>query len=357
MANYIYQRPVAMKVLQDALGGQKSVLAGTPGCGKTTISHIIIQEYIHKYPNARVLVLTHGQNLLKDQYLNSLNNPHSEITFNYGPFLKKGVDIHTYPQVQVGIPQGIDNIVWDKIDLLVVDECHEFYLKKMVQAIIKKLKPKHQVLMTGSPSIFNKLNKEGEDYAITYISGDALVTYNVFSSVDLDVVAIKYKKNAAKAIHKMIEHARIDGQNLLKIMVAVLNIREAHNVAHYLRENGRKVALSTCKNDKSNKMVKDFKDGLYDTLVVVQRGILGFSDHNMTGVFDLRCSPDVDISNQLFARVLRKHPQGIKKFYYRCGIKGGDFKKQAVMLYKVKSMLSKDIFEKYDGTNMEVEGI
>lgn len=358
MANYDYQIHVADKVLQDALEGQKAVLAGTPGCGKTAISHRIIQKYIQKYPNAKVLVLTHGQNLLKNQYLDSLKTPFSEITFMYGPFVKKYNDFHFLPQVQIGIPQGIDNLLWDEIDLLVVDECHEFYLKKMVQNIIKKYKPKHQVLMTGSPSIFNRLNKEGDNYTITFISGEALKYYNVFSSVDLDVVSIRTRKNAGTAIIKMLKHAEEDNQDLSKIMVAVLNIREANNVAYYLREKGFKVALSHSKNDPNNMKVKQFKDGEYNALVVVQRGILGFSDNNVTGLFDLRCSSDVDISNQLFARVLRKHPKGIKKFYYRCGVRGTpDFNKQVYMLHKVKSMLSMEIFEQYDGTNLVIEGV
>ena len=97
------------------------------------------------------------------------------------------------------------------------------------------------------------------------------------------------------------------------------------------------------------------KNGKYDTLVVVQRGILGFSDNDITGLFDLRCSTNVDISNQLFARVLRKHPNNVKKFYYRAGEKHNkDFNSQVVMLHKVRSLMRKDIFKGYDGTNLTV---
>ena len=138
-------------------------------------------------------------------------------------------------------------------------------------------------------------------------------------------------------------------------MVAVKTVNEAKNVSYYLRSIGRKVALSTHKNDRNNTMVKDFKNGEYDTLVVVMRGILGFSDNNITGLFDLRCSDSVDISNQLFARVLRKHPNNVQKFYYRCGEKRKDFNNQVIMLHKIKAMMRKDIFVKYNGHNMTVE--
>jgi superfamily II DNA or RNA helicase len=357
MMDYSYQSHSAKKILKDALSPWKeaAVLAATPGSGKTTISQIVISNYIKKFPKAKVLVLAHGQTLLKNQYLDSLKEPNVEIDFSFGEFVGKG-DFHFIPQVQVGLPQAIHKYPFDKVDLLVVDECHEFYLKPMVQNIIKKLKPKHQVLLTGSPSEFNRLIKEGKKYGITYISGNDLIGNNIFSNVEMEVVRVDYRKNARKALNKMFDHAKKEGKDLSKIMVAVRSINEARNATYYLESIGRKVALSTHKNDRYNIMVKEFKKGNYDTLVVVNRGILGFSDNDITGLFDLRCSKDVDISNQLFARVLRKHPENVKKFYYRCGQKDGDdFNNQVIMLHKIKAMMRNDIFKKYDGTNMEVE--
>ena len=352
MTDYSYQPHSAEQVVKDALKGKKAVLAGTPGCGKTVISHIAINKYIEKYPNAKILVLTHGQNLLKNQYIDSLLDPKVDINFSFGTF---DSDWHTPPQVMVGLPQSIKSCPWDKIDLLIVDECHEFYLQKMVQNIIKKLKPTHQILLTGSPSEFIRLNKETNDYAITFISGEELIKNNIFSKVEMSIVKVDYKKNARRSVATMFEHAKKEGKDLSKIMIAVLNISEAQNVTYYLRSIGRKVALSTCKNDRHNLAVRDFKNNEYDTLVVVQRGILGFSDNNITGLLDLRCSPSVDISNQLFARVLRKHPDNVEKFYYRCSQDKKDYRKQAVMLHKIKAMMRRDIFTGYDGTNMAVE--
>jgi superfamily II DNA or RNA helicase len=354
MVDYSYQSHSAKKILKDALNPRKeaAVLAATPGSGKTTISHIIISNYLKEYPNAKVLVLAHGQTLLKNQYLDSLKEPNVKIDFTFGEFAGNN---NIQPQVQVGLPQAIHKYSHDKVDLLVVDECHEFYLKPMVQRILEKLKPKHQVLLTGSPSEFNRLIKEGKEYGITYISGDELVYKNVFSSVEMNVVKVDYRNNARESLIEMLNHARKDNKDLSKIMIAVRSINEANNVTYYLKSIGRKVALSTHKNDRCNIMVKEFKKGNYDTLVVVQRGVLGFSDNNITGLFDLKCSKDVDISNQLFARVLRKHPKNIQKFYYRCGQKNGeDFNNQVIMLHKIRSLMRSDMFKKYDGNNMKV---
>lgn len=350
MNNYSYQIHAANKVFKDALGmfNKAAVLAGVPGCGKTTISHIVISRYLKKYPNARIVVLTHGQNILKNQYIESLEDAHVPIDFTFGEF-------DSGAQVLVGLPHSIKKLPLNKVDLLVVDECHEYYLKPMVQRILKAIKPKHQVLLTGSPSEFNLLKKQGERYAITYICGNDLMDNDVFSAVEMDVVPVQYKKNSREALHSMLDHANKKGKDLSKIMVAVKTVNEAKNVSYYLRSIGRKVALSTHKNDRNNTMIKDFKNGEYDALVVVMRGILGFSDNNITGLFDLRCSDSVDISNQLFARVLRKHPDNIQKFYYRCGEKRKDFNDQVIMLHKIKAMMRKDIFVKYNGHNMTVE--
>lgn len=349
MSNYKYQIDTANKLFKDLRGffTKAAVLAAVPGSGKTTISQLVIQQYIEKYPDSKVLVLTHGQNLLKNQYIESLQEPHYPLDFTYGTFEES-------VQVRIGLPHSINKLDWNKIDLLVVDECHEFYLKPMVQGIVKKLNPKHQLLLTGSPSQFNLLKKQGEKYAISYISGEELMDRDVFSSVTMDVAKVPYKKNGRQSVDKMYAYAQEKGYDLSKVMVAVSTITEANNVAYELRKKGRVVAVSNSKNDRNNTMIKDFKNGKYDTLVVVMRGILGFNDGNITGLFDLRCSDSVDISNQLFARVLRKHPQDIKKFYMRCGEKKKDFNNQVVMLHKIKSLMQKDIFKGYNGENMTV---
>jgi superfamily II DNA or RNA helicase len=353
VSNYEYQLHSANEIIKNMTvpGTEAAILAAAPGSGKTTISHIVIQKYIQKYPNAKILVLAHGQNLLKNQYLRNLENPHIKIDFKFGDFSSDKTT-----QVFVGIPQSIDGFCLEKIDLLVVDECHEFYLKKMVQNIVKKYSPKHQLLLTGSPSEFNRLKSRGKNYKITYICADDLMNKNVFSDVEMDVVKLFNNRNMniVGNIKKMIEHAEKKGKNLSKLMVAVTNTKQAGLVKDFLQHIGRKVALSTSKNDPDGVEIEKFQKNQYDTLVVVQRGILGFSDNNITGLFDLRCSKDVEVSNQMFSRVLRKHPDNIEKFYYRCGNKmTKDWSNQVTMLYQIKSLMKKDMFKMYDGSKID----
>lgn len=356
MSDYNYQYTVANKIIKDFENKaiEASVLAATPGSGKTTISQIVINNYLTKYPNTKVLVLTHGQNVLKNQYLDNLRNSFIKINFNFVDFNKTAKDIDSY-QVFVGLPQSLKKIKLPKIDLLIVDECHQFYLKPLVSNIIKQLKPTHQLLMTGSPSEFIKINNLKNRYEINFIAGEDLMKKGVFSSVVMEVISTKKEDPIDVKLTKMMVHARQDNMNLSKIMIAVNTVEEGFIVASKLSSMGRKIALSTVKNDPEGREIGRFKNNECDTLIVVNRGVLGFSDNEITGMFDLKCSSNLDTSNQLFSRVLRKHPKGITKFYYRHGDRSAkDFNNQFIMLHKIKDLMKNSIYKRYDGTNLVV---
>ena len=354
--DYSYQAKAAEKVLENALSGNylASILAACPGAGKTTISHLIINKYIEKFPNARIIVLTEGQTTLSNQYLDELNSPNVEIKFTYGK-------LGSNSQVEVGIPQGIGNRTKETVDLLVIDEAHNYYLAPMVQDIVKTLNPKHQVLMTGSPSKYNKHNSEQlvnwenpqKEYAIYYIAAEELINRGVFSSVDLDVAKVQNKKDAVEVVKKTIEHALASGYNMDKIMIATPTIAFAKKVTKAMEEKGRKVSLSTSENDKEDLEIKRFKNNETDVLVVVGRGILGFNDKLVTSLFDFRSSTDVDASYQLFARVLRTHPDNVRKAYVRVGDEK-NFQDQVLRIHQIKALMEREVFVGFDGGNLSV---
>lgn len=349
MADYTYQIKAANQVLAEALSNRykASVLAVAPGGGKTTISHHIINSYVAKYPNARILVLTEGQNALKNQYLSELQDPNVSINFSFG-------DFNSEAQVRVGIPQSIDQLDWPSFDLLIVDEAHNFYLEPMVQNIIAKFKPKHQVLMTGSPTKYNALNSIIKQYAMYYISAEELEAMGVYNKVDVDIV--KSNSDSVDSIRKILVDARKKGDSLDKLMIACSTIKEASAVTGHLKSIGRNVAMSTSKNDPDSLLIIDFRNGDYDTLVVVGKGILGFNDPNITLLADLRSSNNIDASFQLFARVLRKHPQGLKKSYYRVsGSSKKQYYQEVITCQKMLALMQRNIYTKYNGKNLKIE--
>lgn len=348
--NYSYQIKIAKQVVKNALSKNydASVLAATPGSGKSTISHICINRYSSTYTSSRIVVLTEGQTPLKEQYLNELANANVDINFTYGEF---GSDA----QVQVGLPQSIQNIKWDEIDLLVVDEAHNFYFAETVQAIIRKYKVKHQILMTGSPSEFNHKNKfTSSSFGMCFLSVEDLKKNGVFAGVDMDIFRTTDRKKPHQTIKDLMKFAKKEKYDTTKMMIACPSVEYAKSVRDYLKTTGRKVSLSTSMNDKTNSEIAAFKAGETDTLIVVNKGILGFNDNNITFLADLKSSSNLDTSNQLFSRVLRTHPKDLRKAYIRASNGVKDFNKQVLMLHKVKALMQRHIFKNYDGKNLNL---
>lgn len=342
--DYSYQQEAANKVLENALNNQylASVLAACPSSGKTTISHIIINKYLELYPDAKILVLTEGQKTLQSQYLTELEDANVEIQFNYGT-------IGSDTQVQIGLPQGIKQLKWDKIDLLVVDECHNWYLKNTDQGIISKYRPSHQVIMTGSPSKFIKHNQNSKsEYGMYFIPADKLREAGVFAGIDMDVIKVNSKNN----VGDIWNNAKRSGADMTKVMIACSSIIQANTAAYFLRQIGRKCVVSTSQNDKFNKNINDFKTNKYDVLIVVNRGILGFNDKEITTILDLKSSSNVDASYQLFARALRVHPDDRRKYYFRVATK--NYNKEVIMLHKMVALMDEYNFKNFNGSNFQV---
>ena len=349
MSNYQYQQDVALKVLNNTLSGNyiAGVVAAAPGAGKTTMSFHYINSYVRKFPNTKVLVLTHNLTVLKNQYLADLSNSHVRINFTFGDFRTESV------QVKVGIPASIKDLDWTKIDLLIVDEAHEYWGEKMVTDIYKSLAPNHVLLLTGSPSSFvmhnhavDRVYKNNKKYFIEFVAGSDLAKNNVFAPVTLDCV--NSGETTAKSLENALNRAVSQGYDMSKIMIACANMEQASIVSYQMKAKGRKVALSTSDNDSDSEQFEAFLKGEKDVLIVLRRGILGFSDNNLTLVIDMKCSSDLDVRNQLFARALRKHPKGVKKAYISVPNKN-KAKKEVDMLKKLINFMNRDVFSTYMG--------
>jgi len=353
--NYSYQNKTAKKVLKNALSKKyaASVTAATPGAGKTTISQMCIRTYLQKNPSAQVVVLTEGQSILKNQYISELENSHIEIDFTYGEF---GSDA----QVQVGLPQSINRLKCNTIDLLVIDEAHNFYFAPTVQRILREYNVSHQILMTGSPSEFTYRNAQRKTtnqkpYAIEFLSVEDLKGNGVFAGVDMDVFRTADRKKPHQTIKDLMIHTKKERYDTTKMMIACPTVQYAKSVRDYLNTKGRNAVVSTSDTDKDNKSIESFKNGEFDVLIVVNKGILGFNDSNITFLVDLKSSGNLDSSNQLFSRVLRTHPDGLRKSYIRASTGVKDFNNQVFMLHKITALMERHVFKNYNGKNLSIE--
>lgn len=344
---YYYQIEASDNVVNMSLSGKfiASVLAGAPGCGKSTIAIHIIRKMLKQNSVNRIAILTHNQNILKDQMVDNFENPNVEVDFTFGHF-------GSGCQVEVGIPSNSKHM--SDFDVLIVDEAHQYYWEPMVDKIVETHSPKHQILLTGSPSYFVRYNKavdnSGKDtkkFGIHFIAANDLMD-GVFSAIDLDVV--RYDgSDLLEKIKKVYRQAKQRRYNMTKVMWACKNIEEANQVALILRNKFKKqVFLSTSKNDADNEQIEMFKKSTNSVLIVVNKGILGFSDSTITSLVDFKCSKDLDTRNQFFARGLRVHPKKIKKAYISVST-SKNWEREGQILHQVVSLMDREVFMNYDG--------
>lgn len=335
---------------------RKFVLSAAPNSGKTLMSIIYIDWCIFVNPNYKVLVLTNGLQLLRDQFLDEAKQYKAGFEYN--------------PNVIVQLPHSnakIQKLV-DEVDLVIVDEAHQFYwvVNGMVQTLIDNLKPKRQLFLTATPSEFirfnNTVGNEHKKYHISYLTlhtlweqgfvQDVLVevassTYNFgindfekdgevrstrkFSEAEMKVtinnllakiidrLRADIKADPEKYKLDIINHKEIHLRNHIgKTMIVCRNIKEAIWVEESLINYGytsNNIVRST-HGQSSDHDLKNFKKPEVKFAIVVFKGILGFNYPDMCNIIDLSGSRNANRILQLYCRLVRKS-EVVDKFYYK----------------------------------------
>lgn len=369
----------------------KMLFAAAPGAGKTVVSISCIERFLRDNPGARVLVLAHNQNILKDQYFKELKK--YKVSFTYS------TDINSDAQVIVTIPAAIrtkENL--PEFKLVITDEAHQFYETKkgggMVQRILKETKAKYQLLLTGSPSIFN--GKGIETFAVTI---NNLHDRGQCSDVIIEVATANYsvsntdyntnydlKKEAGeketqsdvnKAMYSILEKIqdRLESMHRLKpelyswvdrnagwlpalgqlkkTMIVCNNRTQSRKVYKYLlsKKVNCAISISGKDGDDNSSEIERFKDEENCmVLIVVGRGILGFNMPELENVVDMTGSTNIDRIMQLLCRVNRVHPNVKQKLFIKVApINRVDYI-HAVM-HAVCCMFDREWFLGYNGKN------
>ena len=346
------------KLPQSLAENQKpTVLAACPSAGKTLMSIAFLDGYLKDNPGHRVLVLTHGTTVLRDQYHQVLEESQPGFTFEE---VTAGQDVRkSTAQVVVCLPHAFDGKrKCPHFDLLIVDEAHQLYFaEKRVKSVIKRVRPRKQLLLTGTPSSFiwrkypiipvavNKLLEEDmvEDLLVELASSTYNFTnedYNANNDLKEDAQILAADTRAtlndlltgveARLTSVIKQHPKlysgvknVTGWSasltaLRKTMFACKSQEQAQQVAQYFRDKGVDVALSISdEGDNSAEIARFAADPDCPVLIVVGRGILGFNLPELENVVDMTCSHNIDRLFQLMCRVIRKHPEGRKKLYFK----------------------------------------
>lgn len=340
-----------------AMDHNMAVLGMAPGSGKTEISIFVIQELLRLHPEWRVLVLTHSTLILKNNFFSRLEKFQLDPQFTYSQTFADA-------KVHVTLPQNIGEI-WGKYDLLIVDEAHENYFannkitKKegLVERIIKRVKPVHQILLTGTPSKFIGLKK----YDMYFLPLNELPNVN-FAKLNFELIVSKYnwrkedlnadqslKTNKShfkfeqtrgtldelvKKLMKRVEERLTDEEfnnpttltklktwafnfnKLKKTLIVCRTIPQGEDVQKILNEHGVNCEYSNSKNDPENKKLLEFKNNKHNVLIVIDRARLGYDDEDLFNIIDMSGTHNPNVINQMFSRVIRGN-QKMEKWYIK----------------------------------------
>lgn len=354
-----YQVPASDYVL----GSKKCVLAIAPGGGKTEITIDVIEKYLKLYPKAKVLVLTHSTNVLLDNFVDRLNE--INVLFSYSSNLDENVQVH------LCLPNS-ENKIKGHYDFIVIDEAHENYLAPRVQRIIDKVAPSKQLLLTGTPSKFILKNKEyatknkrenkpnSEPLFDIYVIASNEISSEWFAKLNIELVASDYKwsgyYDTNNEVIKAFKFTYEDTKSTLEVVMEKLIARikyglkaeqfnhpsfitkiktwaftyktigktmivckrqeQAEMVNKILIEMGVNSAVSHSECDVDGEIITEFKNNVYDVLVVVNRAKLGYNDVNLMNIIDMSGTHNPDVIYQMFSRVLRGGPE-TQKFYLK----------------------------------------
>jgi superfamily II DNA or RNA helicase len=384
---YPYQTALASQVLNEFNAGRsKVVLAAACGAGKTITSVAICEKLLKKDPTLRILVLTHGQVLLRSQFVADITEQQPDFTYTV---VRSCGDLDVKAQVYVGLPHTIHRCKKHKFDVIIIDEAHHFYFRPdgMVQNIIKNSKPRFTLFLTGSPSKFIKqqytlyaisllelyelgrvcspvveLAQSTYDYTLAdYNSQRELKSRVQFSSKktketldSLLAQVVRLLKSVARATPEA-RKVRLPNQwkNALrfldKTMFVCRSQQQADLVRKYFEAAGVDVALSTSDCDKKSEEIERFKKAQKCmVLVVVNRGTLGFNMPELVNIVDMSGSLNIDVLFQMFARLVRRHPSEKGKLFLKV-VPETMAEYVYVLMSFVIALSHKPIYETYGG--------
>lgn len=323
---------------------EKHVMAGAPGCGKTNMGLQVASYFLKNSKRGCVVVLAHGTNLIRQQWIDRAKQAEVEDdTVLVDPLYKTPLQGQ---KIFVTLPQTLVNRkVTSRVNLLIVDEAHQRYASKQVKDLIKKLKPKKILLLTGTPSYFIK-----HDYSMSSITLSEMRKHNVVCNPQIQLVLSTYNyqmkeynsqdnlrkefspakdeenfdlllaqltqilQSKARTNPKLYRRFRqISKKPFWKEMVEVLDKtmlvcrsqKQAKRVQDYMEKQGVESIISISDLGDGNEELEEFKTSDKRVFIVVNRGTIGFDYDKLTNVIDMSGTLNINLLFQMLCRIVR----------------------------------------------------
>jgi len=393
------------------LYSSKVVLAGGTSSGKTEMTILRLEMFYQDKKNQgeKTIIIPASKNILKDNFTSRLEK--FSPSFSYGTIdsemskekIKKLLSPEG-PQVIVCLPQLLKNNI-DSIGEIynfVLDEAQEWYFvgkdrefNGVVSDIINKCNPKHQLLLTGTPFIFNGK----EEFEIFYVPAMELYEGGHISDVTVEIItstlkfknsdytgpfgdlktSVKFKKKSdedsleqvCKEILKKLKNPIKKNYTLNKITdncLSVFNqlnktiifcdsIEQANHFYEKLQSFpglSGKVCISHSKNDPDSEQFTLFEiSDRIKVMIAVERGKIGYNLPELYNIVDFTYSQNLTLLLQMLGRLFRKAPGEKKqdKIYYKVSPKGNSSYFEDIMS-AVWCLTHREWYEKFDLKNM-----
>jgi len=325
------------------------VLAAATGSGKTEMAIMLIDSFV-KSNYGKVLVIAHHTNIIKDNFCDRLSQVNPDFSWSCD-----SVDVDCF----VTIRPGITNLDLSQFSLVIVDEAHQNYFADTIQSRVDVIK--HQVLLTATPSKFvadgsfdilavARLDIPNEYYArlnFQIINADNALDKDDYNPEGVVKTSAKFTiKEMKSAVDAVIPHIK-DGKKLF----ICRDITHANVTAKYLTSLGVESFVSDSKSDADGSIADKFKSGQIQSLVVVDRMRLGYSDNNLYYTVDLSFTHNADTIHQMMSRSNRGS-QVQNKFYIKVTNDRLNFLTRVIVSASI-ALMKRDNLLSYNGKNFK----
>jgi len=330
-----YQTPIAGKVFKyiEDNPAKHPLVALPTGAGKTVVLAECIKEYLRRKPNGNVLVLSHVKEILQ-QNVEAIED---HLLFSVGVY-SAGLDSKEIKQVTVASIQSAYSKpeLFQDFKFVIIDECHLIPTddNTMYKRFFAGLNSPNYFGLTATPfrlgsgyiygeddSIFDDVvydltsmenfNKLVEDGYLCKLMTKA--TSNEYDLDDIKTVAGDFDlKGMSRAFdrdnitNKCIKEIIKAGANYKKWLVFAIDIDHAEHIAEALIRSGVPTCVIHSKMDfDRDKVIQDFKNGVYKAAVNVNVLTTGFNDPEIDLIAMLRPTKSPIIHVQTIGRGLR----------------------------------------------------
>jgi superfamily II DNA or RNA helicase len=379
------------------------VLGAGTSSGKTFTTAIWIEMFYKdpKNKGKRTLLIPASTTVLRDNMGDSFGFFNPKFTYcvcENGEQLKEAIKGNC--DVIICLPQTVIRSLshLKHFHNFILDEAHQWYFKNTISEIIKKIKPKNQLLLTGTPS---KFIAKGDKFNFFFVPVMELYRLGLVSNVKIEVVSSTYNpsqsdyngsygnlgdsfelkdSDTSKSLKMVCEDMikRLKNPSIVKskhLMNRLLSnplsifgeidktiifchsqkqANQFNKVLNNIDELKGKVLISHTDIDPNSIMFSEFKSN--DTkkvLIAVDRGKLGFSMGELFNIVDFTLTQNLDMLLQMYGRLLRlseKNPDK-QKIYYKVATKNtaGYF---VDLMTAMLCLTDMEYYSQYNGKNM-----